>query len=196
MGMKLTALIQEMIKTNEETKKELEATREDFKELESVVYEQTSDKKIIDLMLQNFIKSPYFTSVDFFQDVAKSLIDKYGLGNLVTLDKQQTQLAIHEFLVENFNIDSIIQHLLNHYNDELRDAMIKRIRIESKSILDNYDFTYTIMPRLEEYLQRFMAEHNLTQYLIEQTSKLFVAQQSNLNFMLEYYTTKQLESEK
>ncbi len=74
--------------------------------------------------------------------------------------------------------------------------MIKRIRIESKSILDNYDFTYTIMPRLEEYLQRFMTEHNLTQYLIEQTSKLFVAQQSNLNFMLEYYTTKLLESEK
>ncbi len=117
MGMKLTALIQEMIKTNEETKEELEATRKDFKELESVVYEQTSNKKIIDLMLQNFIKSPYFTSADFFQDVAKSLIDKYGLGNLVTLDKHQTQLAIHEFLVENFNIDSIIQHLLNHYND-------------------------------------------------------------------------------
>lgn len=192
LNMKLTQLIQDMIDTNAKTQQQLETTNKNFKDLENIVYENTSDKNILDLMQNNFTKSQYFYSQEFYEAIAQGLINKYGLGNLVTLDREQTHKAIHEYLVQNFNIDSMIQELLKHYDSELRDAMIRRIRIESKSILDNYDFTYTIMPRLEEYIHKFMKEHNLTQFLIEQTAKLFVAQQSNINFMLEYYLSDAL----
>lgn len=185
--MKLTQLIQNMIDENAKTQAQLETTNQNFKDLENIVYTNTSDKNIVDLMQNNFTKSQYFHSQEFYEAIAQGLINKYGLGNLVTLDREQTHKAIHEYLVQNFNIDTLTQELLAHYDSELRDAMIRRIRIESKSILDNYDFTYTIMPRLEEYIHKFMKEHNLTQFLIEQTAKLFVAQQSNINFMLEYY---------
>lgn len=185
--MKLTQLIQNMIDENAKTQEQLETTNQNFQDLENLVNTKTSDNNLIDLMQNNFTKSQYFHSQEFYENIAQGLINKYGLGNLVTLDREQTHKAIHEYLVQNFNVDSLTQELLAHYDSELRDAMIRRIRIESKSILDNYDFTYTIMPRLEEYIHKFMKEHNLTQFLIEQTAKLFVAQQSNINFMLEYY---------
>ena len=70
--------------------------------------------------------------------------------------------------------------------------MIRRIRIESKSILDNYDFSLQVIPRLKVLFDEYMKNHRLNQYLLRATTQLFVAQETNLAFMLEYIVTREL----
>lgn len=189
--MSLTTLIQEMIASNEAVKEELQNTQKEFKELESYVNEQVSDSNILDIMHEQFIKDEYFTSDKFFQDIGKALIDKYGLGNLINLDRNQVNEAIKEYLAKNLDTKGITEYIMQNYTGEIRDAMIRRIRIESKSILDNYDFSLQVLPRLEVLFKQFVKNYELTSYLMKSTAQLFVAQESNLAFMLEYIVAKE-----
>lgn len=189
--MSLTTLIQEMIASNEAVKEELQNTQKEFKELESYVNEQVSDSNILDIMHEQFIKDEYFTSDKFFQDIGQALIDKYGLGNLINLDKNQVNEAIKEYLAKNLDTKGITEYIMQNYTGEIRDAMIRRIRIESKSILDNYDFSLQVLPRLEVLFKEFLKNYELTSYLMKSTAQLFVAQESNLAFMLEYIVAKE-----
>lgn len=189
--MSLTTLIQEMIASNEAVKEELQNTQKEFKELESYVNEQVSDSNILDIMHEQFIKDEYFTSDKFFQDIGQALIDKYGLGNLINLDRNQVNEAIKEYLAKNLDTKGITEYIMQNYTGEIRDAMIRRIRIESKSILDNYDFSLQVLPRLEVLFKEFVKNYELTSYLMKSTAQLFVAQQSNLAFMLEYIVAKE-----
>ncbi|WP_233714186.1 hypothetical protein [Helicobacter trogontum] len=189
--MSLTTLIQEMIASNEAVKEELQNTQKEFKELESYVNEQVSDSNILDIMHEQFIKDEYFTSDKFFQDIGQALIDKYGLGNLINLDKNQVNEAIKEYLAKNLDTKGITEYIMQNYTGEIRDAMIRRIRIESKSILDNYDFSLQVLPRLEVLFKEFVKNYELTSYLMKSTAQLFVAQESNLAFMLEYIVAKE-----
>lgn len=189
--MSLTTLIQEMIASNEAVKEELQNTQKEFKELESYVNEQVSDSNILDIMHEQFIKDEYFTSHKFFQDIGQALIDKYGLGNLINLDKNQVNEAIKEYLAKNLDTKGITEYIMQNYTGEIRDAMIRRIRIESKSILDNYDFSLQVLPRLEVLFKEFVKNYELTSYLMKSTAQLFVAQESNLAFMLEYIVAKE-----
>ena len=189
--MSLTTLIQEMIASNEAVKEELQNTQKEFKELESYVNEQVSDSNILDIMHEQFIKDEYFTSDKFFQDIGQALINKYGLGNLINLDKNQVNEAIKEYLAKNLDTKGITEYIMQNYTGEIRDAMIRRIRIESKSILDNYDFSLQVLPRLEVLFKEFVKNYELTSYLMKSTAQLFVAQESNLAFMLEYIVAKE-----
>ena len=189
--MSLTTLIQEMIASNEAVKEELQNTQKEFKELESYVNEQVSDSNILDIMHEQFIKDEYFTSDKFFQDIGQALINKYGLANLINLDRNQVNEAIKEYLAKNLDTKGITEYIMQNYTGEIRDAMIRRIRIESKSILDNYDFSLQVLPRLEVLFKEFVKNYELTSYLMKSTAQLFVAQESNLAFMLEYIVAKE-----
>lgn len=189
--MSLTTLIQEMIASNEAVKEELQNTQKEFKELESYVNEQVSDSNILDIMHEQFIKDEYFTSDKFFQDIGQALINKYGLGNLINLDKNQVNEAIKEYLAKNLDTKALTEYIMQNYTGEIREAMIRRIRIESKSILDNYDFSLQVLPRLEVLFKEFVKNYELTSYLMKSTAQLFVAQESNLAFMLEYIVAKE-----
>lgn len=189
--MSLTTLIQEMIASNEAVKEELQNTQKEFKELESYVNEQVSDSNILDIMHEQFLQDEYFTSDTFYQDIGQALIDKYGLGNLINLDRNQVNEAIKEYLAKNLDTKGITEYIMQNYTGEIRDAMIRRIRIESKSILDNYDFSLQVLPRLEVLFKEFVKNYELTSYLMKSTAQLFVAQESNLAFMLEYIVAKE-----
>lgn len=189
--MSLTTLIQEMIASNEAVKEEVQNTQKEFKELESYVNEQVSDSNILDIMHEQFIKDEYFTSDKFFQDIGQALMNKYGLGNLINLDRNQVNEAIKEYLAKNLDTKGITEYIMQNYTGEIRDAMIRRIRIESKSILDNYDFSLQVLPRLEVLFKEFVKNYELTSYLMKSTAQLFVAQESNLAFMLEYIVAKE-----
>lgn len=190
--MSLTTLIQEMIASNEAVKEEVQNTQKEFKELESYVNEQVSDSNILDIMHEQFIKDEYFTRESFYQDIGQALINKYGLGNLINLDRNQVNEAIKEYLAKNLDTKGITEYIMQNYTGEIRDAMIRRIRIESKSILDNYDFSLQVLPRLEVLFKEFVKNYELTSYLMKSTAQLFVAQESNLAFMLEYIVAKEL----
>lgn len=187
----LTDLIQNMIQANETTQQELQSTKQEFKVLKAEVDEKISDENILDIMHEQFIKDEYFTSDKFFQDIGQGLIDKYGLGNLINLDKNQVNEAIKEYLAKNLDTKGITEYIMQNYTGEIRDAMIRRIRIESKSILDNYDFSLQVLPRLEVLFKEFVKNYELTSYLMKSTAQLFVAQESNLAFMLEYIVAKE-----
>ena len=186
----LTDLIQEMIQANEATKQELASTRQEFSELKEKVDNQISDDNILDIMQEQFIKNEYFTSEAFYKDIGQALINKYGLGNLINLDRNQVNEAVREYLNENLDTEGVTKYIMQNYTGEIRDAMIRRIRIESKSILDNYDFSLQVLPRLEVLFKEFMQNYELTSYLMKSTTQLFVAQESNLAFMLEYIVAK------
>lgn len=186
----LTTLIQEMIDSNNATKQELSNTQTKVKDLESKIEAQTNDKHLLDLMQKELVKSDYFISQEFFKDVGNALINKHGLGNLVQLDNKQLNIAVREYLGENLNSEEIVKYLMKDYSDEIRDAMIRRIRLESKSIIDNYDFSIHVVPKLQELFNDFMKNYELTNYLMKSTAQLFVAQENNLAFMLEWILTK------
>lgn len=186
----LTTLIQEMIDSNNATKQELSNTQTKVKDLESKIEAQTNDKHLLDLMQKELMKSDYFISQEFFKDVGNALINKHGLGNLVQLDNKQLNIAVREYLGENLNSEEIVKYLMKDYSDEIRDAMIRRIRLESKSIIDNYDFSIHVIPKLQELFNDFMKNYELTNYLMKSTAQLFVAQENNLAFMLEWILTK------
>lgn len=187
----LTDLIQNMIQANETTQQELQSTKQEFKVLKAEVHEKISDENILDIMHEQFIKDEYFTRESFYQDIGKALIDKYGLGNLINLDRNQVNEAIKEYLAKNLDTKGITEYIMQNYTGEIRDAMIRRIRIESKSILDNYDFSLQVLPRLEVLFKEFVKNYELTSYLMKSTAQLFVAQESNLAFMLEYIVAKE-----
>lgn len=188
--MALTDLINDMIQANEATKKELESTRSEFNDLKEYVETQTNDSNILDIMHEQFIHDKYFSSEAFYTDIGQALIDKYGLENLINLDRNQVNAAVKEYLAKNLDVESITKYIMEHYTGEIREAMIRRIRIESKSILDNYDFSIQVLPRLEVLFKDFMKNYELTSYLIKSTTQLFVAQETNLAFMLEWLLTK------
>lgn len=187
----LTDLIQNMIQANETTQQELQSTKQEFKVLKAEVDEKISDENILDIMHEQFLQDEYFTSDTFYQDIGKALIDKYGLGNLINLDKNQVNEAIKEYLAKNLDTKGITEYIMQNYTGEIRDAMIRRIRIESKSVLDNYDFSLQVLPRLEVLFKEFVKNYELTSYLMKSTAQLFVAQESNLAFMLEYIVAKE-----
>lgn len=186
----LTDLIQNMVRENEETQAKLDQTLQGFENLKAIVETQTSDTHLIELMQEEFYKSEYFSSEEFFNDVGKALIDRYGLGGLITLDKTQVNQAIIEYLQVNLDIEGVVNALMKYHTKEIREAMIRRIRIESKSVLDNYDFSLQVIPRLKVLFDEYMKSHTLNQYLLQATTQLFVAQETNLAFMLEYIVTR------
>lgn len=188
----LTDLIQNMIQANETTQQELQSTKQEFKELKAEVDEKISDENILDIMHEQFIKDEYFTSESFYNDIGQALINKYGLGNLINLDRNQVNEAVKEYLAKNLDTKAVTEYIMQNYTGEIRDAMIRRIRIESKSILDNYDFSLQVLPRLEVLFKEFVKNYELTSYLMKSTAQLFVAQESNLAFMLEYIVAKEL----
>lgn len=187
----LTDLIQNMIQANETTQQELQSTKQEFKELKAEVDEKISDENILDIMHEQFIKDEYFTSESFYNDIGQALINKYGLGNLINLDRNQVNEAVKEYLAKNLDTKAVTEYIMQNYTGEIRDAMIRRIRIESKSILDNYDFSLQVLPRLEVLFKEFVKNYELTSYLMKSTAQLFVAQESNLAFMLEYIVAKE-----
>ena len=187
----LTDLIQNMIQANETTQQELQSTKQEFKELKAEVDEKISDENILDIMHEQFIKDEYFTSDSFYNDIGQALINKYGLGNLINLDRNQVNEAVKEYLAKNLDTKAVTEYIMQNYTGEIRDAMIRRIRIESKSILDNYDFSLQVLPRLEVLFKEFVKNYELTSYLMKSTAQLFVAQESNLAFMLEYIVAKE-----
>lgn len=188
----LTDLIQNMIQANETTQQELQSTKQEFKVLKAEVDEKISDENILDIMHEQFIKDEYFTSDSFYNDIGQALINKYGLGNLINLDRNQVNEAVKEYLAKNLDTKAVTEYIMQNYTGEIRDAMIRRIRIESKSILDNYDFSLQVLPRLEVLFKEFVKNYELTSYLMKSTAQLFVAQESNLAFMLEYIVAKEL----
>lgn len=188
----LTDLIQNMIQANETTQQELQSTKQEFKVLKAEVDEKISDENILDIMHEQFIKDEYFTSESFYNDIGQALINKYGLGNLINLDRNQVNEAVKEYLAKNLDTKAVTEYIMQNYTGEIRDAMIRRIRIESKSILDNYDFSLQVLPRLEVLFKEFVKNYELTSYLMKSTAQLFVAQESNLAFMLEYIVAKEL----
>ena len=188
----LTDLIQNMIQANETTQQELQSTKQEFNDLKSYVDTQVSDENILDIMHEQFIKDEYFTSESFYNDIGQALINKYGLGNLINLDRNQVNEAVKEYLAKNLDTRAVTEYIMQNYTGEIRDAMIRRIRIESKSILDNYDFSLQVLPRLEVLFKEFVKNYELTSYLMKSTAQLFVAQESNLAFMLEYIVAKEL----
>ncbi|AQQ59896.1 hypothetical protein XJ32_07140 [Helicobacter bilis] len=188
----LTDLIQNMIQANETTQQELQSTKQEFNDLKSYVDTQVSDENILDIMHEQFIKDEYFTSESFYNDIGQALINKYGLGNLINLDRNQVNEAVKEYLAKNLDTKAVTEYIMQNYTGEIRDAMIRRIRIESKSILDNYDFSLQVLPRLEVLFKEFVKNYELTSYLMKSTAQLFVAQESNLAFMLEYIVAKEL----
>ena len=187
----LTDLIQNMIQANETTQQELQSTKQEFKVLKAEVDEKISDENILDIMHEQFIKDEYFTSDSFYNDIGQALINKYGLGNLINLDRNQVNEAVKEYLAKNLDTKAVTEYIMQNYTGEIRDAMIRRIRIESKSILDNYDFSLQVLPRLEVLFKEFVKNYELTSYLMKSTAQLFVAQESNLAFMLEYIVAKE-----
>lgn len=187
----LTDLIQNMIQANETTQQELQSTKQEFKVLKAEVDEKISDENILDIMHEQFLQDEYFTSDTFYQDIGQALINKYGLGNLINLDRNQVNEAIKEYLAKNLDTKGITEYIMQNYTGEIRDAMIRRIHIESKSILDNYDFSLQVLPRLEVLFKEFVKNYELTSYLMKSTAQLFVAQESNLAFMLEYIVAKE-----
>lgn len=188
----LTDLIQNMIQANETTQQELQSTKQEFKELKAEVDEKISDENILDIMHEQFIKDEYFTSESFYNDIGQALINKYGLGNLINLDRNQVNEAVKEYLAKNLDTKAVTEYIMQNYTGEIRNAMIRRIRIESKSVLDNYDFSLQVLPRLEVLFKEFVKNYELTSYLMKSTAQLFVAQESNLAFMLEYIVAKEL----
>ncbi|TLE04369.1 hypothetical protein, partial [Helicobacter bilis] len=188
----LTDLIQNMIQANETTQQELQSTKQEFSNLKAEVDEKISDENILDIMHEQFIKDEYFTSESFYNDIGQALINKYGLGNLINLDRNQVNEAIKEYLAKNLDTKAVTEYIMQNYTGEIRDAMIRRIRIESKSVLDNYDFSLQVLPRLEVLFKEFVKNYELTSYLMKSTAQLFVAQESNLAFMLEYIVAKEL----
>ena len=188
----LTDLIQNIIQANETTQQELQSTKQEFKVLKAEVDEKISDENILDIMHEQFIKDEYFTSESFYNDIGQALINKYGLGNLINLDRNQVNEAVKEYLAKNLDTKAVTEYIMQNYTGEIRDAMIRRIRIESKSILDNYDFSLQVLPRLEVLFKEFVKNYELTSYLMKSTAQLFVAQESNLAFMLEYIVAKEL----
>ena len=188
----LTDLIQNIIQANETTQQELQSTKQEFKVLKAEVDEKISDENILDIMHEQFIKDEYFTSDSFYNDIGQALINKYGLGNLINLDRNQVNEAVKEYLAKNLDTKAVTEYIMQNYTGEIRDAMIRRIRIESKSILDNYDFSLQVLPRLEVLFKEFVKNYELTSYLMKSTAQLFVAQESNLAFMLEYIVAKEL----
>ena len=187
----LTDLIQNMIQANETTQQELQSTKQEFKVLKAEVDEKISDENILDIMHEQFIKDEYFTSESFYNDIGQALINKYGLGNLINLDRNQVNEAVKEYLAKNLDTKAVTEYIMQNYTGEIRDAMIRRILIESKSILDNYDFSLQVLPRLEVLFKEFVKNYELTSYLMKSTAQLFVAQESNLAFMLEYIVAKE-----
>ena len=187
----LTDLIQNMIQANETTQQELQSTKQEFNDLKSYVDEKISDENILDIMHEQFIKDEYFTSESFYNDIGQALINKYGLGNLINLDRNQVNEAVKEYLAKNLDTKAVTEYIMQNYTGEIRDAMIRRIRIESKSVLDNYDFSLQVLPRLEVLFKEFVKNYELTSYLMKSTAQLFVAQESNLAFMLEYIVAKE-----
>ena len=187
----LTDLIQNMIQANETTQQELQSTKQEFSNLKAEVDEKISDENILDIMHEQFIKDEYFTSESFYNDIGQALINKYGLGNLINLDRNQVNEAVKEYLAKNLDTKAVTEYIMQNYTGEIRDAMIRRIRIESKSILDNYDFSLQVLPRLEVLFKEFVKNYELTSYLMKSTAQLFVAQESNLAFMLEYIVAKE-----
>ena len=187
----LTDLIQDMIKANETTQQELQSTKQEFSNLKAEVDDKISDDNILDIMHEHLIKDEYFTSDTFYNDIGQALIDKYGLGNLINLDKNQVNEATKEYLAKNLDTKGVTEYIMQNYTGEIRDAMIRRIRLESKSILDNYDFSLQVIPRLKVLFKEFMQNYELTSYLMKSTAQLFVAQESNLAFMLEYIVSKE-----
>ncbi|WP_104747321.1 hypothetical protein [Helicobacter bilis] len=187
----LTDLIQNMIQANETTQQELQSTKQEFKVLKAEVDEKISDENILDIMHEQFIKDEYFTSESFYNDIGQALINEYGLGNLINLDRNQVNEAVKEYLAKNLDTKAVTEYIMQNYTGEIRDAMIRRIRIESKSILDNYDFSLQVLPRLEVLFKEFVKNYELTSYLMKSTAQLFVAQESNLAFMLEYIVAKE-----
>ena len=187
----LTDLIQNMIQANETIQQELQSTKQEFNELKSYVDTQVSDENILDIMHEQFIKDEYFTSESFYNDIGQALINKYGLGNLINLDRNQVNEAVKEYLAKHLDTKAVTEYIMQNYTGEIRDAMIRRIRIESKSILDNYDFSLQVLPRLEVLFKEFVKNYELTSYLMKSTAQLFVAQESNLAFMLEYIVAKE-----
>ena len=188
----LTDLIQNMIQANETTQQELQSTKQEFSNLKAEVDEKISDENILDIMHEQFIKDEYFTSESFYNDIGQALINKYGLGNLINLDRNQVNEAIKEYLAKNLDTKAVTEYIMQNNTGEIRDAMIRRIRIESKSVLDNYDFSLQVLPRLEVLFKEFVKNYELTSYLMKSTAQLFVAQESNLAFMLEYIVAKEL----
>lgn len=187
----LTDLIQNMIQANETTQQELQSTKQEFNDLKSYVDTQVSDENILDIMHEQFIKDEYFTNDSFYNDIGQALINKYGLGNLINLDRNQVNEAVKEYLAKNLDTKAVTEYIMQNYTGDIRDAMIRRIRIESKSILDNYDFSLQVLPRLEVLFKEFVKNYELTSYLMKSTAQLFVAQESNLAFMLEYIVAKE-----
>ena len=169
----------------------MQSTKQEFNDLKSYVDTQVSDENILDIMHEQFIKDEYFTSESFYNDIGQALINKYGLGNLINLDRNQVNEAVKEYLAKNLDTKAVTEYIMQNYTGEIRDAMIRRIRIESKSILDNYDFSLQVLPRLEVLFKEFVKNYELTSYLMKSTAQLFVAQESNLAFMLEYIVAKE-----
>lgn len=191
--MKLTDLINDLIEENKTTQESNKEILQGFENLEKLVETNTSDDHILALMQEEFFKSPYFSSQEFFQNIGESLINKYGLGNLINLDRVQVNQAIIEYLDKNMNTEAIVNHILKNHTQEIREAMTRRIRLESKSIINNYDFSEAVLPRLQNIFEKFMKQYDLSCYLIRGTAQLFVAQETNLAFMLEYILTREIE---
>lgn len=191
--MKLTDLINDLIEENKTTQESNKEILQGFENLEKLVETNTSDEHILTLMQEEFFKSPYFSSQEFFQNIGESLINKYGLGNLINLDRVQVNQAIIEYLDKNMNTEAIVNHILKNHTQEIREAMTRRIRLESKSIINNYDFSEAVLPKLQNIFEKFMKQYDLSCYLIRGTAQLFVAQETNLAFMLEYILTREIE---
>lgn len=191
--MKLTDLINDLIEENKTTQESNKEILQGFENLEKLVETNTSDEHILALMQEEFFKSPYFSSQEFFQNIGESLINKYGLGNLINLDRVQVNQAIIEYLDKNMNTEAIVNHILKNHTQEIREAMTRRIRLESKSIINNYDFSEAVLPKLQNIFEKFMKQYDLSCYLIRGTAQLFVAQETNLAFMLEYILTREIE---
>lgn len=187
---KLTDLITEMIEFNKHAHESLDKNTQEMESLREIVSTQTSDSHLLDLMQNHLIESEFFESKEFLDNIGQALIDTYGLGNLVTMPESTMKEAIKEYL-QAFSLEDLATEVLRAHKNEIKETMTRRIRIESKSILDNYDFSLQVIPRLKQLFKEFMEDYELTSYLMKSTARLFVAQESNLAFMLEYIVAKE-----
>lgn len=149
------------------------------------------ENKIIESINNNLIEyvNIKFQNDNFLNAIVIKLIEQDG-KNIVEskeeLIRDRINLEIQNYILENFHTDILENKLFEYYKRDINDAMKRRIRIETKSILNNWNFDSAIINRFEELVLKYLNITSLTKHAINSNIILLNSQSANLNALLEY----------
>ncbi|PAF42753.1 hypothetical protein [Helicobacter sp. 11S02629-2] len=122
---------------------------------------------------------------DFLDALSSSLIAKDGIKSIVSIDKAMLDKALKDYVKANFGIEALKEDIFTLYKEDIDNAMKRRIRLEAKSVMDNYDFSTAIAQGFEAAVYKFLDTSKITRHAIKTNALLLSSQLASLDNTLE-----------